>query len=270
MTPAEADESSDVETSSCRWKLLEQAVAGLDDASVDQMIQIAGALAAPIERKSNPDAGLVTPAFQAEFEARLKVHHATHSKPLDRTSLEDAFRAASRRAGRTVRGTSGATEPFIDEVIDGEGVALKSTAAKDVRATRAHISKLCEAAWIQDVRGSGPRAAATKTQIANFLAEAKRIYQLRVLPDTTNWLYQLIEIPTHLFEPILSLDKSLFAPDGPRIPVTDQTGHCLTLVLDRSDAKITIANIPISRCIIHAEWTIPKKDGDLGASESGV
>jgi hypothetical protein len=241
---------------------LQEAIRGLNAASVRQLAQIAGALAAPIEGTVNEDAGLISPPFRQEFEARLKVHHATHSKQLDRISLEDAFRAASRAAGREVRGTSSATGPFIDEVVDGEGVALKSTAARDVRASKVHISKLGEASWIQDVRGAQAREAAAKDQIRRFLAQAKRIYQLRVLPDSTDWKYQFVEVPTGLFEPILDLERQLFAPDGPRIPVVDAVGQCLTLVLDRSDAKITITNIPITRCIVHATWSIPKKDGD--------
>jgi hypothetical protein len=244
---------------------LRAATDGLDDASLRQLTQIAKALAATLDGAVNEAAGLVTPPFRREFEARLKAHHATHSKQLDRTGLEDAFRAASRAAGRTVRGTSSATEPFIDEVVDGEGVALKSHAAKDVRATKAHISKLGEASWIQDVRGAQAREAAAKDQIRRFLGQATRIYQLRVLPDRASWKYQLIEVPTHLFAPILELDRQLFAPDGPRINVVDESGSCLTLVLDRSDAKITIANIPIQRCVIHAEWNIPKKEGDAGS-----
>lgn len=243
---------------------LQRAIAGLGRAALGQLLQISTALAAPLEGTVNDAAGLIVPAFRDEFEARLKVHHATHSKQLDRISLEDAFRAASRAAGRAVRGSSSATAKFIDEVIDGEGVALKSTAAQDVRATKAHISKLCEASWIQDVRGAQARELAAKEQIQSFLGQVHRIYQLRVLPSKTHWHYQLIEIPVKLFHPILDLDRVLFAPDGPRIPVSDALGECLTLVLDRSDAKITIANIPITRCVIHAEWSIPKKQGDAG------
>lgn len=243
---------------------LEDAVRSLDVASVAQLVQIATALAVPIEGSVDPSAGLLVTEFQQEFEARLKVHHATHSKQLDRISFEDAFSAASRAAGRTVRGGAAATAPFIDEVIDGEGVALKTTAARDVRASKAHISKLCEASWIQDVRGAQQRAAATKDQFQRFLSQAHRIYQLRVLPHPSLWKYQLIEVPTHLFHPILRLDRAAFAPDGPRIPVVDADGPCLTLVLDRSDAKITIANIPISRCVVHGAWNISKKDGDAG------
>ena len=87
------------------------ATEGLDAASVAQLVQIATALAVPIQSTVDAAAGLVVPEFQAEFEARLKVHHATHSKQLDRISFEDAFTSASRAAGRTVRGAAGATAP---------------------------------------------------------------------------------------------------------------------------------------------------------------
>ncbi|MDN5767193.1 MAG: hypothetical protein L0H96_09390 [Humibacillus sp.] len=264
MTRTSTDDAAQGGQITDRSRIL-QLVDTLDAPSVSQLLQIAGALGATIEGQVKEDAVLMEPAFRGEFEARLKVHHATHSKQLDRISFEDAFRAASRRAGRTVVGSAHATAPFIDEVVDGEGVALKTTAARDVRAGTAHISKLCEASWIQDVRGAQAREGKAKEQIRRFLAQADRIYQLRVLPDRVNWKYQLIEIPVELFHPILDLDRNFFAPDGPRIPISDAVGPCMTFVLDRSDAKITIAKIPVSRCIVHAEWTLPKKDGDLGS-----
>lgn len=122
-----------------------------------------------------------------------------------------------------------ATNRFIDEIIDGEGVALKGSAAKDIakdiKEDRVHISKLCEAAWIQDVRGSIQRAEAAKNQIRMYLDVVDRIYQLRVIPNAQQWIYQLVEIPVSLFEPILHLDRNLFASDGPRIESRTLMGY---------------------------------------------
>src|ERR1035441_1155993 len=100
---------------------------------------------------------------------------------------QKTFRAASLAAGRSVSPPMSATERFIDEIIDGEGVALKGSAARDIREDRVHISKLCEAAWIQDVRGSAQRAEAAKKQIGMYLEIVDRIYQLRVIPNTRQW-----------------------------------------------------------------------------------
>jgi len=156
----------------------------------------------------------------------------------------------------------GATRRFIDEIIDGQRVAIKSTAAQNVHEQFLHISKVSEAAWIQDVRGAQAREEKTKTQIAEYVSEVDRLWQMRILPDRLTWRYQFVEIPMALLNPVATLDRALFAPDGPTIVVRDARGPCLTLKLDRSDAKITFSRIPISRCIIHATWTLDKKEGD--------
>jgi hypothetical protein len=237
---------------------LDEVLLRLDDEAARHLLQVASALAQPLDGGVNAEQGLMRPSFRRVFESRIKIHHATHSKALDRVAFEDTFRAAAIADGRSVRGSGSATEPFIDEVIDGEGVALKSTAAKDVRSSFVHISKLSEAAWIQDVRNAAAREQRTKGLVRDFLDRAQRVYQLRVLPDLQRWQYQIVEIPTPLFRPILDLERTNFAADGPRIDVMDDGGLCLRLVLDRSDAKITITRIPIERCVVHAEWSLPK------------
>ncbi|WP_446218650.1 hypothetical protein [Micromonospora sp. IBHARD004] len=241
---------------------LVEIVSRLNDIQAHKLLKFAEAFLLPIDAWMNPQSNLVTEAFAKEFEARLQLHHATHSKQLDRVGLEDAVRAASIAAGRSVHGPMGATRRFIDEIIDGERFAIKSTAALNVSEQFLHISKVSEAAWIQDVRGAQARAEKAKQQILSYMTEVDRLIQLRILPDREKWRYQLVEIPMSLLRPILDLDRNLFAPDGPTIPIVDGRGPCLTLKLDRSDAKITFTRIPISRCIIHARWTLDKKPGD--------
>jgi hypothetical protein len=94
------------------------------------------------------------------------------------------------------------------------------------------------------------------------MSEVDRLIQMRILPDSTMWRYQLLEMPLSLLAPVADLDRNLFAPDGPSIPIVDAVGPCFTLKLDRSDSKITFAKIPVARCIEHARWSLPKKDGD--------
>ena len=148
-------------------------------------------------------------------------------------------------------------------IIDGQGVALKGSAARDIKEDRVQ-SKLCEAAWIQDVRGSVQRAEAAKNQIRMYLGEVDRIYQLRVIPkDSSNWIYQLVEIPSCSSLQLIFTDKNLFAPDGPRIEVTDSHGLCMGFILDRSDSKITIGRIPIERCVIHGRWSLVKREAPV-------
>lgn len=45
-----------------------------------------------------------------------------------------------------------AGQRFWDVEMDGKRLSLKSTAAENLRVGSLHISKLCEAAWIQDAR----------------------------------------------------------------------------------------------------------------------
>lgn len=239
----------------------------MNSAEVGQVLQICAALSTEIQASVNDDSNLATGPFVHEFEARLKVHHATHSKPLDRVSLEDAFKSAAIAAGSTVRSNQGATEPYIDVVINGEGVAIKSTAARDVRDEWAHVSKLCEAAWLQDVRGAKDRETHLKELMTRFLAKCARIYQLRVIPDRTRWIYQLLEIPVDLFQPVFSLDRSEFAPDGPTLRLTDRRGPTLNIKLDRSDSKITVTRIPVTRCVEHARWVLTKSPSDQNRSD---
>jgi hypothetical protein len=234
----------------------------LQDVQAHKLLQFAEAFLVPIESWVNPQSRLVTPPFAAEFETRLQLHHATHSKHLGRVGLEDAVRAASIAAGRTVNGPMSATHRFIDEVIDGERIAIKSTAAQDLKEDFVHLSKVSEASWIQDMRGPQARAERTKTWIRLYMSEVDRLIQLRTFPDDEQWRYQLVEMPVSLLKPILEVDRSFFAADGPSVPVTDQFGSCMTFKIDRSDSKITFRKIPITRCIVHARWTLPKKPGD--------
>lgn len=230
----------------------------MNEAQLARILSYAQGQVSPVFAEVDPDSALVTRAFADEFESRLRAHHALQSKPLGRVPFEDAFRAACEAAGRQLGPKLGATASYIDLSVDGQNFALKTTAAKDVRADYAHISKLCEASWIQDVRGAADRQFKTKALFESYLGVTDRIVQLRVLPDPDAWVYQLLEIPMHLFEPILKLGRDSFVADGPSIPVRDQDGECLTLKLDRSDAKITIARIPVQRCLVHATWRLPK------------
>ncbi|MFG1997605.1 hypothetical protein ACGFNU_00480 [Spirillospora sp. NPDC048911] len=223
-----------------------------------QILRIARSLHTRVEVDIFHGAGLITVEFQEEFTSRLQTHHGTHSKQLDRTSFEDAFRAGAKASGRRIQGALSATNRYYDEIIDGEKWALKTSAAKDVHKSYLHISKLSEAVWIQDVRSATARMQKTKEYFEDYLNVVDRLLQLRVHRDPKRWFYELVEVPMTLFSPILELDKSEFDADGPAIQVEDEGGPCLTLKLDRSDSKITITRIPLERCTVHGRWELPK------------
>ncbi len=201
-----------------------------------------------------PSSDIVTPAFAAEFRNRLRAHHAINQGRLSRTQFEDAFASASRAAGRDVGPRAGATERFWDVSVDGRKISLKTEGAQNLNTDFLHISKLTEAAWIQDCRTQGARRDHTIELFSRFTAAVDRIVVLRAYPRTN--LYELVEISTTMFARVADLPLNAFAAESPAIPVPlDSPEPDFILKLDRSDAKITIKRIRKSRCIVHAQWS---------------
>ena len=76
-------------------------------------------------------------------------------------------------------------------------------------------------------------------------------------PDTIPTRYQLIEIPSDLFEALEGAPESAFAADGPVIDCAYRgLPSAAQVSIDRSDAKITVRRIQLSVCTIHAEWRL--------------
>ena len=71
--------------------------------------------------------------------------------------------------------------------------------------------------------------------------------------------YQLVEIPTSIFRSVQDAPQSAFALDGPTV---DCSYGGLTVAarvsLDRSDAKVTVKQIALEACAVHAEWDLAK------------
>ena len=105
-----------------------------------------------------------SPEWMEYFGLALSVHHGATPEPLALTAFETVFRNACRAAGWILDPPGSATRRFVDlEVVSGAGPArrfsLKSTAAKNLSEATAQISKLTEAAWIQDARTPRDRRA---------------------------------------------------------------------------------------------------------------
>lgn len=231
-------------------------VAQLDDEQVDKLLGVARVMALPIAETVNPDSGVVTPDFNAEFRARLQAHHATHTTPMDRLSFENAFLSASRAAGRDTEEAPSRTTRFYDATVDGKRVALKTEGAKSMKADFLHISKLSEAAWIQDMRSGRRRREMTVQLVDEFLTAVARIFVLRYYQSDPAPHYELVEIPTEHFERIRDLPLSDFNSDAPRLHIRDQAGEIMEFRLDRSDSKITVGKIRKSRCVVHGDWRL--------------
>lgn len=228
----------------------------LDDEEVRQLLGVARAMALPVEETINPESRIVTPEFSAEFRARLQAHHATHTTPMDRLSFENAFLAASRAAGRATEQAPSRTTRFFDATVDGEHVALKTEGAKSMKRDQLLISKLSEAAWIQDMRSGRKRRERMMAFLDEFLGAVDRIVVLRYYRAEPVPHYELVEIPVSHFKKLRHVSASEFNHDAPRLQIADEAGPLMEVRLDRSDSKITVGKVEKSRCIVHCDWRL--------------
>ena len=202
-----------------------------------------------------------SPEWMEYFGLALSVHHAATTEPLQLTAFETVFRNACTAAGWSTDPPGSATQRFLDlKVTPGDGVSrrlsLKSTAAKRLAKTTAHISKLTEAAWVQDVRTPTGRRTAMRQLFQEYAEAVDSIVMLRAFRDGVSISrYQLVEIPVALFGSVHAAPLSDFQPDAPVIECVRDGARVATIAADRSDAKITIRNIQLSACVVHAEWT---------------
>lgn len=91
------------------------------------------------------------------FGLALSVHHSATEEPLGLTAFESVFRNACRQVGWAVDPPGSRTRRFVDLTVRGGASAprrlsLKSTAAAKMAESKTLITKLTEAAWIQDQR----------------------------------------------------------------------------------------------------------------------
>lgn len=193
-------------------------------------------------------------SFESEFRSKLLTHHCFMGSPLFQESFDSAFIAACSYAGHKVD-LAPVGQRFWDVRVDGRRISLKSTKSKGLRTETLHISKLTEAAWIQDCRTAAKRCEETHRLFREYCAEVDAIVQLRYFQ--LKRLYELVEIPANLFSQVLKVGKAQFSSDGPTINIPIGKIPCdFTLKLDRSDAKITIANVNKELCLVHGTWQL--------------
>ena len=182
----------------------------------------------------------------------ISAHHGVTVEALGLSSFENAFRSACEAVGWSVDPPGSATQRFVDLTVEASvgqarKLSLKSTAAQGLSTTSAHISKLTEAAWIQDVRSASTRQERTLELFEDYSAAVDAIVMLRafrVNRTTMPHRYQLIEIPTAIFASLAKAPRSVFDADGPTIDCAYRNNPAAAQVsLDRSDAKITVNQI---------------------------
>ena len=144
-------------------------------------------------------------------------------------------------------------------VDDGGGprrLSLKSTAAQNVRERTAHISKLTESAWIQDARSATMRRGKLQQLFRDYVGVVDAIVMLRAFRKSgaVPHRYQLLEIPASIFDSLQGLPASAFREDAPVLDCRVGREVVAQVAVDRSDAKITVRNIRVDACVVHAEW----------------
>lgn len=244
-------------------------IEALSPMGVRFVTRIIDSLKSPIQAKASDTWLGQTPGWIEYFGLTISVHHGTTTEPLGLVGFEVAFRNACEAVGWTVDEPGSATQRFVDMTVQtdhGEErkLSLKSTAAQGLSETTAHISKLTEAAWIQDVRSAKTRRDHTLDLFRQYRAAVDAIVMLRAFrPDRAAipTKYQLLEIPTEIFASLEGAPLDAFDSDGPTIDCAYQSDPTAARVsLDRSDAKITVKQIKLSACTHHSEWQLDVRD----------
>lgn len=223
----------------------------IEQARLEEFLRV---LRTPCEVFRFPESFFNTCEFEEAFRSKLLTHQCFIGSPLFQESFDSAFISSCRDAGITVS-EAPPGQRFWDVIVAGRHVSLKSSKAQSLKLQRLHVSKLTEAAWIQDCRTAARRHDQTLSLFSAYTEQVDSIIQLRYFPKTR--FYELVEIPVSLFQQVKMVGRDHFAPDGPTIDIPiGASPPDFTLKLDRSDAKITIANINKARCLIHGTWRI--------------
>ena len=221
------------------------------------------ALASPPRADIGPRSWINTSAEWVEyFGLALSVHHSTTPDPLALTAFETVFRNACESVRWPVDERGSLTRRFVDVTVAAGGeprkLSLKSTAARRLSETTAHISKLTEAAWIQDTRTPSTRRAAMRALFAEHRQAVDAILMLRAFRHDTAeppQRYQLVEIPARIFDSIQDASLRDFERDAPVIECRLEGNPVAYVAVDRSDAKISVRRILLSACTVHADWS---------------
>jgi hypothetical protein len=233
----------------------------LAGADLDVLSDFLDAITTAIEIQPGAPGWLTRGWFDA-FTARLRAHHALSIDPLSTKQFEDAFNASCRRQGWPTDPAESATHRFFDTAVVGPDsvprtISLKASSAKDMRADAVHISKLTEAAWIQDERTQAGRRSRLVELFEQYRKATTSIIILRGFREPNGGvLYELVEIPTELFAAVDQL--SVAQAQAATIPVPpEKPSPDFKIRIDRSDSKITLSGIRLVVCTVHARWTLP-------------
>ena len=196
------------------------------------------------------------------FGLALSVHHGATTEPLGLTAFEAVFRNACEHVHWPMDPPGSRTRRFVDLTVRHPSgrdrrLSLKSTAARNLSRTALHISKLTEAAWIQDARTARDRRERTLALFRQYQDAVTEIIMLRAFREESSQVpqkYQLVEIPVSVFDPVKRAPLAVFERDAPVIECSVGDQLQAVVAIDRSDAKVTIRRVQLSACTVHAEW----------------
>jgi Type II site-specific deoxyribonuclease len=255
---------------------LHEKIDQLSDGQASVVSDFVEAVLAPVYSEALAVTWLTTNSDWAEaFLARLRGHHGLSIEPLSTTQFEAAFNEACISAGWRVQAARSATQRFYDTTVstgDSESrrLSLKASSAKDMRAATVHISKLTEAAWIQDARRLTDRRDRIVELFTEYRKTTSAIVMLRGFRARQGFevLYELLEIPTTIFAPVATLTVQQAQPGTIKIP-GNAGAPDFSIRIDRSDSKVTLTGIRLGLCVIHGRWGVNHASGTPAVSPSG-
>jgi hypothetical protein len=244
---------------------LTEKIGDLADGEASVVERFVDAIRTPVHSDHLPETWLATEDWRRTFAAVLQAYHALSDQPLATTQFEAAFNRACEAAGWHVEPARSATQRFYDTTIskdDGteKRLSLKASSARDIRPDIVHISKLAEAAWIQDARKQVDRRGSIVEMFFKYQRETTAIFMLRSFTGKPGYrfFYELLEIPTSVFDDVAQLSIRQAREGTINIPPDSSTrDRNFAIRIDGSDAKITIAGIRIEICVVHGRWGLP-------------
>jgi hypothetical protein len=244
-------------------RTLREMIDHLSSHEVSVVERFVSAMLKPVSSEPIAPTWLATPEWRASFAAYLQGYHALSAEPLGRLQFEAAFNQACQANGWRVEPARAATQRFYDTTIhDDEGrierrLSLKASSAAGMTPDKIHISKLTEAAWIQDVRRQADRRSSIRELFKEYQETTSSIFILRGFAERGEFdiLYELAEIPTSIFAGVTDLTVQQAQANTINVPPGSGTrDRDFAIRIDRSDAKMTISGIRLDLCTIHGRW----------------
>jgi Type II site-specific deoxyribonuclease len=197
------------------------------------------------------------------FSMRLAAHHAYSASVLKKENFEHILEEAFSRTGVPAKRANSMTVRGADLTVGAITLSLKTEAARNLSMDFITISKLMEAAWIKQTTCADDVPAFVASMVMPHFSNYDRIFTLRSYPDRERRgfvRYDLREIPKRVLSAVGSLTGADFAtPTKTRTTSADvmiDGRRAFRFRLDGSDDKLTINNLDVRLCPLHAWWSL--------------